>query len=81
MMRFRMVTDLASWTTERLMLSLRRQFAYSVGVFFLMLPFLVRGEIRGIIMFSVLEICVGFTFLWHWRELRRRQSRMETDTK
>lgn len=92
MMKFRIFTDLASWTNERLMLSLRRQFAYSVGVFVLMLPFLVlggisgktlhprHGEIHGIITFAVLEICVWFTFIRHWRELRRRQKRMETDS-
>ena len=91
-MKFRMFTDLAPWTTERLMVSLRRQFAYSVGIFILMLPSLFlsgitgeprhprQGEIHSLITFAVLELCVWFTFIRHWRELRRRQRKLEADS-
>jgi hypothetical protein len=84
-MTFRIFTDLAPWSDERLMLSLRRQFAYSVGILILMITPLFcmvitgeprhprQGEMHGLVTFSVLELCAWFTFIRHWRELRRRQ--------
>ena len=84
-MTFRILTDLSSWTTECLMLSLRRQFAYSVGILVLMVSLLfgmfITEEIYSqrqhmmysIIMFSVFELCIWLAFIRHWRELKRRQ--------
>ncbi len=90
-MTFSIFRDLAPQTTEQLMFSLRRQFAYSVGMFVLLLPFMLftgitgetiyprQGETLGLVTFAVSELCVWFTFIRHWRELRRRQRRLEAD--
>jgi Na+/melibiose symporter-like transporter len=91
-MTFRIFTDLSMWPTERLMLSLRRQFAYSVGILILMITPLLcmdilskllsprHDEMYGLIMFLVFELSVWFTFIRAWRELRRRQKQNETDS-
>ena len=40
-MKIGVFTDLGSWATDRLMIDLRRQFAYSVGVFLMIIAPLV----------------------------------------
>ncbi|OGV64689.1 MAG: hypothetical protein A2283_15825 [Lentisphaerae bacterium RIFOXYA12_FULL_48_11] len=77
-------TDLGSWTTNRLLIDLRRQFAYSVGVSLLMIaPFsamviMPTDQVphgmtaSGLILLFALEICTWFSFIRTWRELKRR---------
>ncbi|MFA5205941.1 MAG: hypothetical protein WC708_16205 [Lentisphaeria bacterium] len=84
-MTFRLFTDLSPWSTERLMASLRRLFAYSAGVLVLAVSVLVymvdtdvfgphrQIAVRGLAVFLVNELCLWFTFIRHWRELQRRQ--------
>ena len=83
-MRIGILTDLSSWTTDRLLVELRRQFAYSVGVFVLMIPPLAAAVMipgdpiphgltaSGLLFFFGLELCTWFSFIRVWREVRRR---------
>jgi hypothetical protein len=89
-MKFRIVADLTAWTTERLMASLRRQFAYSIGIFIpiLMSMATIMGEpihlrqvgINCLIVLTFDELCIWFAFIRRWRELRRRLKRLEADS-
>lgn len=88
-MKIGLLTDLTTWTEDKLMMSLRRQFGYSVGIvliFFapvlgmIIAPKPERGNdfiLQYIVTFWVLELLTWGTFIRAWRELRRRIDRKE----
>lgn len=88
-MKFSFVADLTAWNTERLMLSLRRQFAYSTGCFVLILIAMAKIVVNPVqlrhagtcclIYLVFVELSIWLAFIRRWRELQRRLKRLEAD--